>query len=227
MSCRTTANAARSSSPYGSSGFRLGRDLGRHHGEQGADRQQAVLEGVEPRREHRFDVDGAQCARVEPAAVLEQRDGLGRRRDLSVRGAHPVDPLLDLGAGHRAAARASAAASSGAAAASDHAQQSPLGRRPSAWPAGRQVEGDADRGADQRVQDAGLGGDVVVAHAQDEHGADRGLQGLLAQAQGLGQHQRGGDRGAQAPPGQPEPRWTGPSPPGRRTAPRRPGQRPS
>jgi len=65
-----------------------------------------------------------------------------------------------------------------------------------------QAECDPDYGADQGVDQADLGGQLRGGDREDQHRADRRLQGLLTEAQHLGQDQRGGDDQAQTPPGE-------------------------
>ena len=90
-----------------------------------------------------------------------------------------------------------------------------------------QVEGHADARPDQRVEDprprAATSWLVTPRISMALMGVS---QGLLAQPQDLREQQRGGDRRAEAPPGQADP-GTAPSARGCRTARRRPGRRPS
>ena len=183
----------------------LRRGLDGDHGEQTPDVQEAVLQGVQARSEHGLDVDRAECSRVEPATVLERVDDVPGGRDPARGSPEPVEQGVQMRPADRAVDQRIRGGIERSRCRVDHAEQSTPRRRGRHGGRVDQVHGDAHTGADQGVDDADAGGDVVIGDAEDEHGGDRRLQRLITQAQHLSHQQGGGDRRAQAPPGQPHP----------------------
>ena len=107
-SCSTTANAARNSSPYGSSGLSSVGTSASSTAKRARIASRQLSNVLQPARQYRLDIGGAQRARIEAPAVLQRRNGFGGRRQAPVAGMDAVEPVLDLFAFDRSLRQGSA-----------------------------------------------------------------------------------------------------------------------